>query len=164
MHFDENNPITELIFADENGILFKYNSAYTIPEIREVRSFNDKTTVVFFTDGTKETAVCSDEDTYSLEQGITVCLAKKACGGKYNQIVHKAAKQYRDRIKAHKEEEEKKKKEHEERMQTQQNRAKKRREKEAAATSSMIAAGILQALQELSDADILKIVAESDQE
>lgn len=164
MHFDENNPITELIFADENGILFKCGSAHTIPEIREVRSFNDKTTVVFFTDGTKETAVCSDEDTYSLEQGITVCLAKKACDGKYNQIVYKAAKQYRDRVKAHREEEEKKKKEHEERMQIQQDRAKKRREKEAAATSSMIAAGILQALQELSDTNILKIVAEDDQE
>lgn len=101
-------------------------------EIESVKSFDDKTTVVFFKDGTKEVAVCTEDDTYSLEQGISVCLAKKLVGGKenYNKIIKTAAKQYRDEREATKKVQEEKQKAHEERMRIQQNRAKKKRKKE----------------------------------
>lgn len=54
----------------------------------------DKVVQVTFKDGTSEKAVCSDEDSFSLEVGITICLAKKILGGtgKYNSIIRKALK------------------------------------------------------------------------
>lgn len=54
----------------------------------------DKVVQVTFLDGTKEKAVCSKEDDFSLEVGITICLAKKFLGGtkKYNSTIRKALK------------------------------------------------------------------------
>lgn len=46
-----------------------------------------KTTVVYFTDGTKETVVCSDEDNFDLEHGIIMCVIKRMLGDKYKKSV-----------------------------------------------------------------------------
>lgn len=133
-------------------------------EIESVKSFDDKTTVVFFKDGTKEVAVCTEDDTYSLEQGISVCLAKKLVGGKknYNRIIKTAAKQYRDERKAAKKAQEEKQKTHEERMRVQQNRAEKKKKKQRVENTAMIAGAIVQALQILTDADVVKIGLDED--
>ena len=47
----------------------------------------EKTTVVFFSDGTKEAVVCCDEDTFDVEQGITMCVIKRMFGDKYKKSV-----------------------------------------------------------------------------
>lgn len=51
-----------------------------------------KTTVVYFTDGTKETVVCSDEDNFDVEQGITMCVLKRMFGDTYKKHVRAAVK------------------------------------------------------------------------
>lgn len=51
-----------------------------------------KTTVVYFTDGTKETVVCSDEDNFDVEQGITMCTLKRMLGDKYKRSVRSIVK------------------------------------------------------------------------
>lgn len=47
----------------------------------------EKTTIVFFSDGTKETVVCCDEDTFNVEQGIIMCVIKRMFGDKYKKSV-----------------------------------------------------------------------------
>lgn len=51
-----------------------------------------KTTVVYFTDGTKEAVVCSDEDNFDVEQGITMCTLKRMLGDKYKRSVRSIVK------------------------------------------------------------------------
>ena len=59
-----------------------------------------KVVCVEFADGNKEKAVCAEEDVYSLETGVAICLAKHAMGGSasYNRAVKKAMKVYKDGI------------------------------------------------------------------
>ena len=59
-----------------------------------------KVVCVEFSDGKKEKAVCAEEDVYSLETGVAICLAKHAMGGSasYNRAVKKAMKVYEDGI------------------------------------------------------------------
>lgn len=47
----------------------------------------EKTTIVFFSDGTKETVVCCDKDTFDVEQGIIMCVIKRMFGDKYKKYV-----------------------------------------------------------------------------
>jgi len=39
--------------------------------------FNDRTTIAIFPDGTKVTATCMPEDTFSEEVGVAMCIMKK---------------------------------------------------------------------------------------
>ena len=77
-----------------------------MPNIEDVRVVNKpntdepKVVMVDFTDGTTEKAVLSDEDTYSLETGISICITKKlmsvsdsVSGTKvYNSVIRHAMK------------------------------------------------------------------------
>lgn len=47
----------------------------------------EKTTIVLFSDGTKETVVCCDKDTFDVEQGIIMCVIKRMFGDKYKKSV-----------------------------------------------------------------------------
>ena len=55
-------------------------------KIKDYRVY-EKTTVVFFSDGTKETVVCCDKDNFDIEQGITMCVIKRMFGDKYKKSV-----------------------------------------------------------------------------
>ena len=55
-------------------------------KIKDYRVY-EKTTIVFFSDGTKETVVCCDEDTFDVEQGIIMCVIKRMFGDKYRKYV-----------------------------------------------------------------------------
>lgn len=55
-------------------------------KIKDYRVY-EKTTVVFFSDGTKEAVVCCDKDTFDVEQGITMCVIKRMFGDKYKKSV-----------------------------------------------------------------------------
>ena len=71
----------------------------------------NKVVQVVFADGTSEKAVCDKEDTFSLETGITVCIAKKLLGGtkEYNKIIRNALKTMERNEKSKKEREDEKK-------------------------------------------------------
>lgn len=60
-------------------------------KIKDYKVYN-KTTVVYFTDGTKETVTCSDEDNFDVEQGITMCVIKRMLGDKYKKYVRSIVK------------------------------------------------------------------------
>lgn len=113
-------------------IMFTAEGMRCVPAITEVKSYDNKTTVVFFSDGTKEHANCSENDTYSLEYGISVCLLKKLLGGNetYKKIVNTAAKSYREKLAAEEAEKLRKKEEHEARMQAEKETARRRKEAE----------------------------------
>ena len=68
----------------------------------------NKVVQVTFKDGTSEKAVCNDEDNFSLEIGISICIAKKILGGtgKYNSAIRKAMKIIESKKKAEEKEEE----------------------------------------------------------
>ena len=60
----------------------KETSKYLMPEFSDVRIIRDKEGFsigvgIDFADGTKQKAICMPDDTFNLEQGITICLFKK---------------------------------------------------------------------------------------
>lgn len=71
----------------------------------------NKVVQVVFEDGTSEKAICDKDDTFSLEIGITVCIAKKLLGGtkEYNKIIRNALKTMEQNEKSKKEREDEKK-------------------------------------------------------
>ena len=97
----------------------KETSIYLMPEFSDVRIIRDKEgssigVEIDFADGTKQKAICMPDDTFNLEQGITICLFKKmltyGCHieeqyvtGVYNKLVKHAIKIRNRRIKAEEE-------------------------------------------------------------
>ena len=98
------------------------NSIYIMPEISDVRHIINKDNVIGveikFADNTKQKAICSPNDAFNLEQGISICLFKKIledgliavdsiCKSRgtsiYNKLVNHALKVMARRIKAEKE-------------------------------------------------------------
>lgn len=120
----------------------KETSIYLMPEFSDVRIIRDKEGCsigvgIDFADGTKQKAICMPDDTFNLEQGITICLFKKmltyGCHieeqyvtGVYNKLVKHAIKIRNRRIKA---EEEAKKAEEEAKLQEQRFQEKRRKAK-----------------------------------
>ena len=88
LHIDDGGSINEMAFSWENGI----------PPICDIRTFNDRATVVTFFDGTKTKCVADvDEDgnsNFDLYTGIAFCLFKRMLGEdghkKFNNIMRKA--------------------------------------------------------------------------
>lgn len=120
----------------------KETSKYLMPEFSDVRIIRDKEGFpigvgIDFADGTKQKAICMPDDTFNLEQGITICLFKKMLTGGcyieeeyvtgvYNKLVKHAIKIRNKRIKA---EEEAKKAEEEAKLQEQRFQEKRRKAK-----------------------------------
>lgn len=123
----------------------KETSIYLMPEFNDVRIIRNKEGLsigveIDFADGTKQKAICMPDDTFNLEQGITICLFKKmltygcyGCHieeryvtGVYNKLVKHAIKIRNERIKA---EEEAKKAKEEAKLQEQRFQEKRRKAK-----------------------------------
>lgn len=70
----------------------------------------NKVVKVTFDDDTFEKAVCHEDDNFSLDTAITICIAKHLLGGsgKFNNILTKAVKIVNDKVKAEKEAEKEK--------------------------------------------------------
>lgn len=78
-----------------------------IPAIVKVKPINNRVVIVEFADGTQEKAVLTKEDTFSLEQGISICITKKLLSNiigsgngssVYNKLIDYAIKKYEDDI------------------------------------------------------------------
>ena len=82
---------------DKDRGFFRYN-----PEITDVKIIvPNKVVEVTFSDGTKEKSVCHEDDTFSLETAIAICISKKIMGGSsaYNNAVKRGIKVYEDKLK-----------------------------------------------------------------
>lgn len=84
--------ISALFFSDGNQI----GSGVLMPDIIDVKAIGT-VVIVKFADGTEEKAVLDVADTYSLEQGISICVTKKLLGRNtsfggslYNKIIKRA--------------------------------------------------------------------------
>ena len=102
------------LVADWRGAT-KHQTPHGIdPEVADVTAVNDKVTIVTFTDGTQEKAICREGDTFSIETGVTICLMKrilrlmfekfgeKSGTNLYNNMLRKALKK-KDAFKIEKE-------------------------------------------------------------
>lgn len=109
---------TELVAKNGNIYVKHYKDGFfknerkLMPDITDVRVY-DNTVVVMFADKTKTSAVLDSVDTFSVEQGISVCITKKLLGedgnSLYNKLVTRALKVIKKKQKA--DEDAKKKKE-----------------------------------------------------
>lgn len=111
----------------------------------------NKVVIVEFSDGTKERAICHEEDQFCLETGITICLAKKMMGGhkEYNKYIKSIIKMYNDNIKKkNAEQEEKERKER--KRQHEIDRKKRRRERKIAEQIKIQKEAYLMAMKEIS--------------
>lgn len=68
---------------------YKQSTKTLLPEIKDVQVYNNNTVVVEFVDGTKEKAVLHQDDQFSIEYGISICVTKKIIGGSsiYNKVI-----------------------------------------------------------------------------
>ena len=84
------------------------DTSVLIPHIADVQVIDDKVVIISFKDGTNEKAVLDKSDTYSLEQGISICITKKMLSMKtngngssaYNKLLNHCLKIYEDNRKA----------------------------------------------------------------
>ena len=74
---------------------FFKNERRLMPDIADIKIHN-KTVVMTFSDNTKTVAALDSEDTFSLEQGISICITKKLLGENggaiYNKLIKRALK------------------------------------------------------------------------
>lgn len=80
---------------EESGTMMDKNRGNAIINIIEI--VPNKVVKVVFYDGTIEKVVCDEDDTFSLEMAITICMAKKLYGGTaaYNKAVRDGMKVYK---------------------------------------------------------------------
>ena len=83
------------IFVKQYKDGFYKSERLLMDDIKDVTVHN-KTVIVTFTDNTKTVAVLDKEDTFSLEQGISICITKKLLGENgssiYNKLIKRALK------------------------------------------------------------------------
>ena len=124
----------------ENG--YKKKTWVVMPDIVDVLVYNDRVVTVKFEDKTEEKAVLHPDDKFSIEQGISICIAKKLAGGSaiYNKLVEHAlkVKQVNENAKVKKQEEAARKKE--QNRQDNLKRAERNRKKREREVNNMAAA------------------------
>lgn len=148
---EKDKEINKLI-SDFNNLKCKYEEVekmrkFTITDIKIPNP--NKVVIVEFSDGTKEKAVCHDDDIFSLETGISICVMKKMMGGnkEYNKFMISALKLYENKIanqQAEAEEAERK----ERKYQKEVARKKRRKERKIAEQIKIQKEAFLQAMKE----------------
>jgi hypothetical protein len=106
-------------YIDKNyskGIRIIYNGMWgtgtatgvIIPHIKDVQVIKDRVVIVSFADDSQEKAVLDSADTFSLEQGISICITKKMLSmgtngngsSAYNKLINHCLKVYENSRKA----------------------------------------------------------------
>lgn len=105
------DPTTKTELVSKNGSIYvrHYKDGFfqserkLMSDIVDVRLY-DNTVVVVFADKTKTSAVLDSVDTFSIDQGISVCITKKLLGedgnSLYNKLVNRALKVIKRKQKA----------------------------------------------------------------
>ena len=149
------DPSTKTELVSKNGCIYvkHYKDGFfqherkLMADIVDVRVY-DNTVVVMFSDKTKTSAVLVSVDTFTVEQGISVCVTKKLLGEDgssiYNKLITRALKVIKKKEKAA--EDEKKKKEDEKKArELKKARAQRRKEKKREESISVQAEAIKRA-------------------
>lgn len=108
-----NEQIRKMLGLDEKP---SYTDGYPTPKPVKVETYNDRVVKVTFEDGSFTKSVCSDNDTFDLDVGITICILKRVMGKNghklYNNMmrdIHKIMDENeKDKEKARKEKAERK--------------------------------------------------------
>lgn len=133
---------------------------YIIPQIKEIKAINNRVVIIKFKDGTQEKAVLDSSDTFSIEQGVAICITKKILSkltygngsSVYNKLIDYAMKIYKkqenDKAKA---EAEKTKTEQQEnkREEKRKKRIAKTQERERAEYIDILSEAIAKAMQSM---------------
>jgi hypothetical protein len=92
---DVRNKTLQATFYEDG---FKKSTKTLIPDIKDVTVHANRVVIVEFVDGTTEKAVLHPDDSFSIEQGISICITKKLVGGSaiYNKLIERAIKIKRD--------------------------------------------------------------------
>ena len=148
---------------EENNMPYKYDMTKYSPltshrtvGVKSVDVYNNRVVKVTFTDGTFTKAVCSENDTFNEDMGITICLLKKMLssatnGGDGNKLYNNLMRDIHRYVKAQEEFKNKQKEEarkrHEEDVKRQENnRIRKQKAKEA--QIDMMKTAYIQAIKE----------------
>lgn len=107
---------TVIDITNDDGIEFGYKtdgyffkrSKVIIPHIEDIQIIKNRVVIVIFADGSKEKAVLDSADTFSLEQGISICITKKMLSmetngngnSAYNKLINHCLKVYKNNRKA----------------------------------------------------------------
>lgn len=85
--------------------------------VDKVVTHNDRVVIVYFSDGTFTKSVCSVNDKFDIDVGITICILKKMLGGTkhYNDLIRNIHKKM-DKIEAEKAKDSEEKKAHREKQ------------------------------------------------
>ena len=110
--YEKNGNLKVGVYRD--GKLVKIHQI--IPAVKDVRVIGDSVVIMYFADGTTEKAVLNKEDTFSLEQGISICLTKKMLSmisedsgsSVYNKLVEHCLNVYKNNRQAEQDEAQKK--------------------------------------------------------
>ena len=88
------NHVTKYMSTDYTKFSANGNSAKMFV-IKDV-IFSPPATIVLWEDGTKTVVKCQEDETYSKEVGLAMCICKKVYGnkGNYNNIFKKFIKEY----------------------------------------------------------------------
>lgn len=112
LYLTENKALKAVMFKNGTPV----GTKMLIPDIVDVKVISKdeapKVVVVYFADNTSEKAVLDSADTYSLEQGISICITKKMFAGGYdgvgssiyNKVISRAMKVMKNNEKAKEEE------------------------------------------------------------
>jgi len=136
------------------GCLFNIYSL--IPEITDVSVKNKSAIIVSFGDGTKEKAILHKDDTFSLEQGISICISKKLLSemtegrgnSAYNKLVRYGLKRYKE-CEKNKSEQKKKKEEAKKQKALREEKRKKKNEKKKEREINIRKEAYLRAMREM---------------
>lgn len=77
-----------------------------MPDVNYIEVINDRVIIVYFCDGTDEKAVLAKNDTFSLENGLSICLTKKLLSevssgngsSVYNKLIEYMIKTYEQQV------------------------------------------------------------------
>lgn len=125
-----------------------YARMVSFPPIQRVITHNDRVVIVKFADGSFTKAVCSPNDKFDIDVGITVCLLKKVLGGtnEYNNLIRKIHKQM-DKLEADKQAEKEAKKARREKQAAIKAKRDKGREEASRSFKNDIADAVMYALE-----------------
>lgn len=107
--------LERLDFYDESRSFLEYD----IPPVKRVDFYNNRVTKVTFWDGTFTKAICSENEVFNEDTGITICLMKKMLGKDGHKIYNRILRHVHETMERREKVEQKEKEIREERKKKQ---------------------------------------------
>lgn len=95
---DELNELGRYVTTNTTTDYTKFSANGNSPKTFTIKDviFSPPATIVLWADGTKTVVRCQNDETYSKEVGLAMCICKRAYGnkGNYNNVFKKFIKEY----------------------------------------------------------------------